>query len=80
MNNMDWTLADKSMSKDFEFQNSKSAMKFVNDVTKVSETEKQHPEIHIHSGKIVSVKISILNSGSITEEEICLANLINRIG
>ena len=80
MNNMDWAVENNFMNKDFEFSNSSKAMKFINDVALVARDNKQSPEIHFHSERFVSVKISIQNESSISENEIRLANLINRIG
>lgn len=80
MNNMDWVMEDNSLNKDFEFTNSSKAMKFIKDVSILAKDYKQDPDIHLHSERFVSVAISIQNISSISENEIRLANLINRIG
>ena len=80
MNNMDWVIEDNSLSKNFEFSNSSKAMKFINDATVLAIDNKQDPDIHIYSERFVSIKIPIKNISSISENEIRLANLINRIG
>ena len=80
MNNMDWVMEENSLNKDFEFTNSSKAMKFVDDVSILAQEYKQNPDIHLHSERFVSITISIQNKSSISESEIRLANLINRIG
>jgi len=80
MNNMDWRIEELSMDKDFEFSNSKAAMKFVDEVSRISKEEQTFPEIHFYSGKIVNVKINKSQETSLDEKDIRLANLINRKG
>jgi len=80
MNNTDWLVEDDHLNKDFDFHNSKSALKFMDEVAKISEEEKHYPEIHFHSGKIVNVRIAIESSNTMDEKDIRLANLINSIG
>lgn len=80
MNNIDWTVEENYLNKDFDFQNSKSAMKFMDEVAKVSDVEQHYPEIHFHSGKTVNVRIAIESETGMDEKDIRLANLINNIG
>ena len=80
MNNMDWVIEDNSLKKDFEFSNSSKAMKFINDATIVASENRQSPDIHINAERFVSITIPFKNNSSISEDEIRLANLINRIG
>ena len=79
MNNLDWQIEGNSMFKDFEFTNSKSAMNFMNEITKIIEDYKNSPEIHFHSKKYVSIKIISENPTEISEDNIRLANLLNRL-
>ncbi len=79
MNNLDWQTEGNSMFKDFEFINSKSAMNFINQITKIVEEYKNSPEIHFHSKKYVSIKIISENPAEISEDNIRLANLLNRL-
>ncbi len=80
MNNIDWTIEENYLNKDFDFQSSKSAMKFMDEVAKVSDVEQHYPEIHFHSGKTVNVRIAIESETGMGEKDIRLANLINNIG
>ena len=80
MNNIDWTIEGKYLNKDFDFQSSKSAMKFMDEVAKVSDVEQHYPEIHFHSGKTVNVRIAIGSRAKMNDKDIRLANLINNIG
>jgi len=80
MNNSDWSIKGNFLNKDFGFPSSKSAMKFIDEVSKIAETEQNYPDIRFHSGKTVNVKIAIRSEAAIEEKDIRLANLINRIG
>ena len=80
MNNIDWQMDGNTMFKDFEFTNSKAAMNFMNEITKIAEEYKINPEIHFHSKKSVNVKIISEDPVEISEDEIRLANLLNRLG
>ena len=80
MNNMDWTIEEHWLVKDFEFASSKEAMKFVDEISKIAKEEKSFPEIHFHSGRIVNVKINKSLGTSLDEQNIRLANLINKVG
>ncbi len=80
MNNTNWSVEEKFLNKDFNFPSSKTALKFIDEVSKIAETEQLYPEIRFHSGKTVNVKISIKSEADIGEYSIRLANLINKIG
>lgn len=80
MNNKDWKVDGNAMMKDFEFKNSKLAMNFMNEVTKLADRYKRSPDIHFHSKKSVSVKIINDGQDSISEDDIRLANLMNQLG
>ena len=59
----------KSEICDYEFNNSKAAMNFMNEVAKMAEEYKRSPEIHFHSKKSVSIKIISEDPGEITEDD-----------
>ncbi|MEA1898915.1 MAG: 4a-hydroxytetrahydrobiopterin dehydratase [Bacteroidota bacterium] len=80
MNNIDWTIEGNFMNKDFDFQSSKSAISFMDEIAKIADVEQHHPEIHFHSGKTVNIRIRIESEKGISEKDIRLANLINNIG
>ena len=80
MNNIDWTIENNFMNKDFDFQSSKAATVTISAVLIVSDVEQHYPEIHFHSGKTVNVRIAIESETGMSEKDIRLANLINNIG
>ena len=80
MNNKDWKVTGNAMTKDFEFKNSKLAMNFMNEITKLADEYKRSPDIHFHSKKSVSVKIINEGQDTISEDDIRLANLMNQLG
>ncbi|PIR89388.1 MAG: 4a-hydroxytetrahydrobiopterin dehydratase [Candidatus Harrisonbacteria bacterium CG10_big_fil_rev_8_21_14_0_10_40_38] len=68
----------KQISRDFKFDDFKTAMKFVNSVAELAEEEGHHPDIHISYNKV-----RLINSthaiGGLTENDFILAAKINRI-
>ena len=78
MNNMDWTIEELSMVKDFEFASSKEAMKYADEISKIAKEEKYLPDIHFHYGRIVNVKINKSTGTSPGDEDIRLANQTTR--
>lgn len=48
----DWNLKGKKIERDFDFDDFKQAMQFVNKVADVAEGEGHHPDFHIHYNKV----------------------------
>jgi len=48
----DWTLEEKSLAREFAFDDFEEAMDFVNDVGCLAGEEDHHPEIHISYNKV----------------------------
>lgn len=47
-----WTLEDNKIEKSFKFSDFVEAMKFVNSVADIAESEGHHPDIHISYNKV----------------------------
>ncbi|MGH7844095.1 MAG: 4a-hydroxytetrahydrobiopterin dehydratase [Candidatus Binatia bacterium] len=47
-----WAVNGKWITKEFDFKNFIAAMKFVNKVADIAETEGHHPDIHIHYNRV----------------------------
>jgi 4a-hydroxytetrahydrobiopterin dehydratase len=48
----DWTLEEKSLTRQFAFDDFEEAMDFVNDVASLASEEDHHPDIHIFYNKV----------------------------
>jgi len=47
-----WAVAGKWITKEFKFKNFVAAMRFVNQVAELAESEGHHPDIHIHYNRV----------------------------
>lgn len=47
-----WSVSGKWVTKEFKFKNFLDAMKFVNRVADLAESEGHHPDIHIHYNRV----------------------------
>ena len=75
-----WTLDKnaKKISKEFKFKNFVEAMKFVEQVADIAETEGHHPDIHIHYNKVL-LELSTHAIGGLFENDFILAVKIDAI-
>jgi 4a-hydroxytetrahydrobiopterin dehydratase len=70
---------NNSLSATFKHKSFMEAITFVTDVAEISEILKHHPEIHINYQK-VTLKVTTHDAGDIiTEKDIELATLIERL-
>jgi 4a-hydroxytetrahydrobiopterin dehydratase len=49
----DWNEVDGKLERQFEFADFRAAMKFVNEVADLAESENHHPDIEVHYNKVV---------------------------
>ena len=74
-----WTaLGDKKIAREFAFRDFREAMRFVNDVAGVAESEGHHPDIHIAWNK-VRLELSTHEIGGLSENDFILAAKINSL-
>ena len=75
--NSDWTEVYNKLERNFNFQDFKQALKFINKISIICEEEKHHPEINWIYNKI-SLKLLTHDAGDIiTEKDIKLSKLID---
>lgn len=74
----DWELSEKQIQKDFKFKNFAEAMRFVNRVADLAESEGHHPDIHI-SWNRVSLSLTTHAIGGLSENDFILASKIDRL-
>ena len=73
-----WDVSEdvKMLSQTFTFQNFVEAMKFVDKVADIAESEGHHPNIHISYNK-VTLELSTHAIGGLSENDFILAEKIN---
>lgn len=74
----DWLLIGDTIKKEFNFKDFKQAIKFINKVAEVAETEGHHPDIYIFYNK-VELSLSTHAANGLTENDFILAAKINSL-
>ena len=77
--NMDWTITDKKLTKEFLFNNFSEAMKFINQIEPIANTIDHHPDILIHSYKKVKIYLFTHSENKITGKDFLLAEKIDML-
>ncbi len=73
-----WKEQDNAISKEFHFEDFKSALNFVNKVGTLAEMANHHPDIELGWGR-VKVSLTTHSQGSVTENDRQLANEIDKL-
>lgn len=76
---MNWKIKDKSLVREFEFNNFTEAVEFVNQILPLAEDADHHPDLLIHAYKKVKVTLFTHSEGKITEKDHSLAEKIDDI-
>ncbi len=71
-----WKFTDNSICKEFQLNDFKSALTFVNKIGDEAEKMDHHPDILIHSWNKVKVTISTHSAGGVTQNDFNLAKKI----
>lgn len=73
-----WSLThdDSRLRRDFKFKNFKRALEFANEVGRLAEEEKHHPEIHLGWGHC-DIEIWTHTNNNLVENDFILAAKIN---
>ena len=74
-----WNYKDEHICKEYELNNFKDALGFVNKIGEAAEHMNHHPDIFIHSWNKVQVAISTHSEGGVTEKDFILAKRIEGI-
>lgn len=74
----EWSLTqdDSRLRRDFKFKNFKRALEFANEVGRLAEEEKHHPEIHLGWGHC-DIEIWTHTNNNLVENDFILAAKIN---
>lgn len=79
MSNRDWKIGDKKLEKEFRFDHSSEAKRFIARIRKLAKTEQHRVKIDQPDGLIVRVSIPVQGPDMYEEKDVRLANLINRV-
>lgn len=74
-----WIEIDGKLCRDFEFSDFNEALGFINKISEICESEQHHPQINWTYNKI-TLKLSTHDAGDIiTQKDMELAELIDRV-
>ena len=75
----EWSQRPDALERDFEFDDFKAAMAFVNRVAEVAEEADHHPDILIHGRNKVRLTLSTQPEGGLTDKDHALARRIDEV-
>ena len=75
----EWSQRPDALERDFEFDDFKAAMAFVNRVAQVAEEDDHHPDILVHGWNKVRLTLSTHSAGAITDADHALATEIDAL-
>ena len=71
------TFYNEEVTKEFELENFKDAVSFVNRIMPLAEAADHHPDVLIHSYKKVKVMLFTHSEGKVTDKDYSLAEQID---
>ncbi len=74
-----WNYKDNHICKEYELDNFKDALDFVNKIGDAAEHMNHHPDILIHAWNKVQISISTHSENGVTEKDFILAKRIEGI-
>ena len=74
-----WTLAEKSVEREFTLADFAAALAFVNKVGAAAEAADHHPDILMHGWNKVRLTLSTHSAGGLTENDFKLAREIDAL-
>jgi len=77
----DWKLSDNEIKieKNFEFENFKEALDFLNKVGEIAEEEGHHPDMELFNWNKVRISLSTHSVGGLSENDFILATKVDRL-
>ncbi len=76
---MEWEIKQGLLVKEFEFENFKKAIEFVNSLALIAENNHHHPDIFIHSYNKVKISLFTHSENKVTDKDYILAKEIDSI-
>ena len=77
----DWNLEDngKSIVKNFEFENFREAVNFINKVAEIAEQENHHPDMVLHDYNQLEIKLTTHSAPGLTKKDFDVALRIDEL-
>lgn len=77
----DWKLSgdSKLISRDFLMKNFMAAIRFINQVATIAESENHHPDIHLAGYRKLRIELSTHALGGLSENDFIVASKINEL-
>jgi 4a-hydroxytetrahydrobiopterin dehydratase len=75
----DWFYVDKSLEREFKLKTFADALAFIIKIGIEAEKMDHHPDLLLHSWNKVKVTLSTHDAGGVTEKDIKLAQIIDKI-
>jgi 4a-hydroxytetrahydrobiopterin dehydratase len=75
----EWSQRPDALERDFQFDDFKAAMAFVNRVAGVAEEVNHHPDILVHGWNKVRLTLSTHSEGGLTDADHALARRIDDV-
>ena len=75
-----WRQEDESLVRDYEFQDFKGAIAFVNRVADAAEEANHHPDILVHGWNKVRLTLTTHDEGGLTDKDRAMAERIDGLG
>jgi 4a-hydroxytetrahydrobiopterin dehydratase len=80
LKNLDnWSFDNNQIHSDYQFEDFKEALNFVNKVGDEAEKMNHHPDIFLHSWNKVKITVSTHSEGGVTEKDFKLAGIIDNL-
>jgi 4a-hydroxytetrahydrobiopterin dehydratase len=76
---INWNIENKKLVREFEFVDFKEIIAFVNQVARLAEETKHHPDILIHSYNKARIILFTHDKNKITDADYSLAEKINTL-
>jgi 4a-hydroxytetrahydrobiopterin dehydratase len=76
---MNWKEEEEKLVKEFQFNDFKEAVDFINKILPIAEKQNHHPDILLHSYKMVKVMIYTHDENKITDKDYKLAEDIESL-
>jgi 4a-hydroxytetrahydrobiopterin dehydratase len=76
---MKWKIENKSLTKEFEFDNFFDAVAFVNEISSLTDRIDHSPDVLIHSGGKVKVMLFTHSENKLTYKDYSLAKMIDEL-
>jgi 4a-hydroxytetrahydrobiopterin dehydratase len=73
-----WEIKDGKLTKAFTFDGFIGAVRFVDRIAPVAESEGHHPDLHVSWGRVV-VELTTHSAGGLTVKDFKLASLIDKL-